>query len=54
MLAKYVTYHMLVTDVGEMGFCKIDSDLWTFFSFYNSINAFELLCMIGRVFFDKT
>ena len=37
-----------------LGFCEIHSDLWTFFSFYNSINAFGLLCMIGRVFFDKT
>ena len=37
-----------------LGFCKIDSDLWTFPVFYNPRIAFGMLCMIGQVIFDKT
>ena len=37
-----------------MGFCKIDSDLWTFPLFYNERILFWMLCMIGQVICDKT
>ena len=37
-----------------MGFCKIDSDLWTISLFYDQRIAFWMLSMIGLVIFDKT
>jgi len=37
-----------------MGFCKTDSDLWTFFLFYTQRIAFWMLCIVGEVIFDKT
>ena len=37
-----------------MGFCKIDSDLWTFFLFYTHGIAFGVLCMMDKAIFDKT
>ena len=54
----YVTY--LLSQIEKnilwwpMGFCKIDSDLWTIFLFYTQRLAFGMLCMIGLVIFDKT
>ena len=37
-----------------LGYCKINSDLWTLFLFNTQRIAFGTLCMIGEVIFDKT
>ena len=40
--------------IRTIGFCEIDSDLWTLFLFNTQRIAFGTLCMIGEVIFDKT
>ena len=46
--------HFEILDDHPLGFCKIDSDLWTLFLFNTQRIAFGTLCMIGEVIFDKT